>query len=257
MSLYTPTRRDLGLLILILLTAAFVRLNQLDALSTYRYDAGTLSQLVLEMNEGKSLPLLGIASSAGVPNSPMTVYLLAPLFALNSDPFFVTVMIGLWNVIGVGLLWWLAARYLSPRVAHVATLAYAVSPYAIHYSSAIWAQDYHTPLILLAWALGLYGFVEGWRWAQGLCLAILVAAMQVHFAAWTLMPVYLWLLWWGRQRISWMALTASVMLSILTMIPFVLGIQQQPGQAGSRFDTISGILQYGVTLRPLPIEQVI
>lgn len=218
-------RRDLLVLGLVLLIAGFVRLVQPEIIA-YHQDQADLAGLAQNLVEGKSIPLLGIPSSARLPNSPVTAYVVAIPFLFSSDPVFVTAFIGLMNVIGVGLLWFLARRYLGARVALIASLAYAVNPWAVGYSRSIWAQDYHTPIFLAGLLLGLYGFIEGKRWAQVLCLPVLVIAMQIHFAAWLYAPMYLWLVWVGRSRLFKTGLVVSVVLAGLTMLPYVMGVMQ-------------------------------
>ncbi|NKB16104.1 MAG: hypothetical protein HC774_03095 [Sphingomonadales bacterium] len=79
----------------------------------------------------------------------------------------------------------LAQRYFSRTVALVTGLTYALNPWAVLYSRKIWAQDYHTPFVLLALLLGLYGFTEdgarSWKRqiAQILCLPLLLFALQL------------------------------------------------------------------------------
>ncbi len=251
------TQPSLWGLALVLAVAAFLRMGD-GALGThFRYDEGTLALLALDMVNGVNLPLLGIPSSAGVPNSPMTVYALALPFAISSSPLFVTLSIAVWNVLGVGLLWFIAHRYVGIGVGLVAGLVYAVSPYAVYYSRSIWAQDYHTTFILLALLLGLLGFYEGRRWAQALCLPVMLVGIQIHFAAWTLLPLILILLWMGRKQLSWRAMAVSVALSIAVMLPFALGIMGQSTGAAGRFSTILNIIRGGLTFRADPIHQMI
>ena len=222
----TPGRRDLLALVIVLVVAALVRMGDGGRLSEYAYDQATLSSLALDMATGRDLPLLGIQSSAGLPNSPMTVYVLAIPYLFTHDPQAVMLWIAAFNVLGVGLLWLLAYRYFNPTVAFVAGLAYALHPHAIHYSRSIWAQDYHTPILLAALLLALYGFLERKRWAQALCLPLLLVGVQIHYAAWALLPAFVWIMWTGRRNIDWRALALGLLLAALTLVPFVLGISQ-------------------------------
>lgn len=153
----------------------------------------------------------------------MTVYVLIPFFLISTDPVIVTALIAVFNLLGIALLWVIAYRYFHPSIAVIACLAYAVNPWAIGYSKSIWAQNYHTPIFLAGLLLGLLGFLEGKRWAQLLCLPILVIAMQIHLAAWALLPVYVWFIWMGRKQISWKVLFASFGLTVITLIPYGIG----------------------------------
>ncbi len=241
------TRRDGLALLLILLVAALLRLDQAGVVE-FRHDEAMLSLLAQDMAEGKTFPLTGIPSSVGIPNPPASVYMVAVPYALGADPQAATLFIAAFNVIGVGLLWLIAHRYFSRTAALVAGLAYAVSPWAVLYSRKIWAQDFHTPLVLLAVLLGLYGFGEGKRWAQVLCLPVLIFALQIHFAAWALLPVFGVVLWLGRKNISLPALITSFGLAALTLVPFALGLshilQADPDRLSSALDRNAGPLTF-------------
>ena len=142
---------------------------------------------------------------------------------------------------GVGIFWLICLRYFGSFVALIAGLAYAISPWAVLYSRKIWAQDFHTPFILLGLLLGMYGFWEAARrneglkhkyiynrhdLAQTLSLPILLFGMQIHFAAWALLPIYGILLWKGRHRISGRALIVSLLLSAFVLLPYAIGLSQ-------------------------------
>ncbi|HEX2905576.1 MAG TPA: glycosyltransferase family 39 protein, partial [Phototrophicaceae bacterium] len=219
------TRLDALALLLVLLVAALLRLGN-PGVVEFLHDEAMLSLLAQDMAAGKGVPLTGIPSSVGVPNPPISVYIMALPYALGADPQAATLFVAALNVIGVGLLWLITYRYLGRLIALIAGLAYAVNPWALLYSRKIWAQDFHTPLVLLTLGLGLYGFGENKRWAQVLCLPVLIVALQIHFAAWALLPLYLWLLWLGRKNLSWRVLFLSFALAGLTLVPFLLGLTQ-------------------------------
>lgn len=216
------TRRDLLGLALVLFIAAILRLGE-PGMVEFLHDEAYLSLLAQDMVAGGPIPVTGIPSSVGIPNPPISLYIMAIPYALSSSPVFATLFIAALNVVGVGLLWLIAHRYINRKVALLAALAYALNPWAVLYSRKIWAQDLHTPFVLFGLILGLYGFVEGKRWAQVLCLPLLFLAFQIHFAAWALLPLYLWQ---GRKRISWLALGVSVMLAVATLIPFLIGLSR-------------------------------
>lgn len=252
----TMTRPAWMSFVIILFIASVLRLGDAGRVTTFRYDQAQLSLLALKATSGEALPLLGIQSSAGVPNSPMTVYFLMLPFWLTHNPLIVNLFIAVWNVLGVGVFWWLVYRYFGLEVASIAGLAYAVNPFAVFYSRIIWAQDYHTPFILLALCFGFLGFREGKRWAQVLCLPIFFIGLQIHFAAWTLLPLYLWFIWGGWRNLSWRHLGLSVILALLTILPFALGLAQESGGAVARANTIASIVEDGLRFRWYPLQQV-
>lgn len=230
----SPRRRDLPVLLFILFIAAWMRLGR-GAAVEYFHDDAMLATLALEMADGKRFPLTGILSSTGIPNPPAGVYVMAIPFSLSSDPNAALHFIMLLNVFGVGLLWLMAHRYFGRRTAFAAGLVYAVNPWAVLFSRKIWAQDFHTPLILLGLLLLLYGFwetrAEGQRRrfsliAQSLSLPLLLFAFQIHFAAWALFPLIPIVLWFGRKRIIWPGMATAALLSLLVLLPYLIGLSQ-------------------------------
>ncbi len=256
---YVLAHRDRMTLVAILLVAALVRWGDLGHTADFQYDQGELSQLVLDMLHGERFPLLGVESSAGVRNSPMTVYLLAPLFVISSHPLWVTFGIAMFNVIGVGLLWWIVRRTIGPRAADWSALIYALNPHAIRYSRAIWAQNYHTPFILAGLGLAMLGFWDRRRWAQVLSLPLLIVGVQVHYAAWPLVATYGVIVLLGWRQIDWRALVVSGVLAALTLAPFVYGsLDSGDGQAFSdKLNYTRAIIQYDLRLRQETIDHVI
>ncbi|MCY3834218.1 MAG: hypothetical protein OXG85_14490 [Chloroflexi bacterium] len=221
-------------LLLVVLLAAALRLGRSDVVE-YFHDDAMLATLALELADGQRFPLTGILSSTGIPNSPVSVYFLALPFALFSDPAVVIHFVMIWNALGVALLWLLARWHCGWRIALFAGLAYAVNPWAVLFSRKIWAQELHTPIIILGLLLLLKGFWElrdsGRRArsvavSQSLGLPILLFGLQFHFAAWPLallIPVSFWL---GRRRLHIGAVLAAVALSTAVCAPYALGLAQ-------------------------------
>jgi 4-amino-4-deoxy-L-arabinose transferase-like glycosyltransferase len=214
------TGRDALALVLILLVAAVMRFGEPGIVEFY-HDEAMLSMRAQEMAAGETFPTEGILSSVGIPNPPTSVYVMWLPYLLTDDPLFATLYVAALNVMGVGLLWLLARRGFGRTAALAAGLAYALNPWAVLYSRKIWAQDFHTPFVLAALLLGVYGFVEsaaesgrsaasplggtkyGGRFlAQALCLPVLLFGLQIHFAAWALLPLYAWVPVAGRRQIS-------------------------------------------------------
>lgn len=247
LTLHPIKARDQLILVLILFVAAILRFGDLHH-AEFFHDEAMLSLLAQDMTRGGDFPLQGILSSVGIPNPPTSVYVMAIPYLFSDDPLIATGFIALLNVIGVGVLWHIGHRYFSRTVGLIAGLAYAVSPWAVLYSRKIWAQDFHTPLILIAIALGLYGFLEGRRWAQALCLPLLLFALQIHFAAWAVLPLYLIMLWIGRDKIAWRAVILSVGLGLLTLLPYMIGLSQTLTQDPTRVSDAIGRSNQGIGL---------
>ncbi|MBL8163940.1 MAG: glycosyltransferase family 39 protein, partial [Anaerolineae bacterium] len=218
-------RWDVLALLAVLLLAAALRLGEPGVLE-FLHDEAMLSLMAQDMAAGGSIPLTGIPSSVGIPNPPTSVYVMALPYALSHSPQFATLFVAALNVIGVGLLWGIARRWFGAGVALAAGLIYAVNPWALLYSRKIWAQDFQTPFILLALLLALYGFREGRRWAQVLCLPVLFFGLQIHFAAWALLPLFIVLIVRGLRRRDGIVAAAiiGILLALLTLLPFALGL---------------------------------
>lgn len=224
--------RDLAGLALIVLLAAALRLGR-SGVVEYFHDDAMLSTLALELAHGLSFPLTGILSSTGIPNSPVSAYLLAFPFSLSPDPATVIQVIMIWNVLGVALFWGLARRYFGGRIAFIAGLFYATNPWAVLFSRKIWAQELHTPIIMLGLMLLLFGYWhshDGRRRtraifaAQCLSLPLLLFGVQFHFAAWPLIIVVPYVVWLGRERIVRRAFVGGIVLSLLAILPFAIGL---------------------------------
>lgn len=227
--------RDLVTLLLVLLIAAVLRFGDPAAVEFY-HDEAMVALLAQDMALGERFPLTGIISSVGLPNPPQSVYVMALPYLFSDDPLLATIYVAALNVIGVGLVWAIGHRYLGRNAGLIAGLVYALSPWAVLYSRKIWAQDFMTPFLLLALALGLLGFIERKRWAQALCLPVMLWALQIHFAGWALLPLYAVLLWmgWRHRMADRRALMISAVLSVLVMLPYAVGLAQTLGADPTR-----------------------
>jgi len=220
-------------LVLVLILAAGMRLYRADSVEFY-HDEAMVGMLAQEMAVGQTFPLQGIVSSVGIPNPPQTIYTVLPPFWFSNNPVVVTGWVILLNIIGVGLLYVVTLRQFGLRPALLAAAIYAVNPWAVMYSRKLWAQDYTSPFLLLSLLLAQLGFRDGKRWAQVLTAPVMLWGMQIHFAAWALVPLFGWIMLAGRKRWRWRSLILSAILSLLVLTPFILGIIQTLSQDPSR-----------------------
>ncbi len=209
-------------LALILLLAAGLRLGA-PGITEFKRDEANLSRLALDLAQGRDLPLLGISSSVNLPNSPLSAYLFALPYALDSSPVAATWFVGMLGVFAVGLTWWLARRYYGPTPALVAALLYAVAPWGVVYARKIWAQDLLPPFVLLTVLTALLGYAERRRWAQIAHWPLLAVTVQIHIGAFTLIPLSAVALLRWRANINRRALGAGVALAVLTGLPVLAG----------------------------------
>src|SRR5689334_21467638 len=126
-TIYVSRRRALewAALAIILAFAIVFRLGA-PGVVEFRTDEANLSVLSLDMVHGRSFPLLGIDSSVGIPNAPVSVYLMAIPYMFSSSPETATSFVALLGVISVGLMYVLARRYYGSLAAIAASTLYAV-----------------------------------------------------------------------------------------------------------------------------------
>ncbi len=218
-------RRELWLLAAILLLAAVLRLGW-PTLTEFKFSEARLAALALEVTQEGRLPLVGVPSSAGFDHSPLSVYLYVPAFLWTANPIPATIYGGLVGVAAVGLCWWLARRWPGGgvRAAWVASLLFAVSPWAVAFSRKIWQVTFVPLLALVFVGLLLSALVEepGRRWNLAWSLAVYALLVQVHPSAASLAPaLLLWLvLFWRRVRLGPLLIGAG--LAAVTAIPFMV-----------------------------------
>ena len=180
-------------LALVLALAGFLRLGW-PGVNSFGFDEARVSLLALEMAREGEISSVGIPSSAGVPNPPLFVWLMAFPFALSRDPLFATLCVAAFSSLAVVPLWSMARRAWGPWAALTAGLLYASAPYGVLYSRSIWSQDLMAPLaILWAW-LGLRALNTRHGLALALHIALAGLAWQVHYSGAALIPVTAYLL---------------------------------------------------------------
>lgn len=214
-------RTEMLLLAVILLLTAVLRMGWPE-LTEFKADEAHLLALALEMADFETFPLRGISSSVGFPNFPMSVWLYAlPLFVWK-NVISATVFTGLLNTLAVLGCYWLVRRYWGAEAALTAALLFAVSPWAIHHSRKIWAQNL-LPFFVVGWGItAVLTFVESRRKAIILHFLCLAAAAQAHLAAFALIPAtaLIMLLFW--RRIPWKETLIGLFVAALTFVPFLI-----------------------------------
>lgn len=237
-------------LLLILLLAAYLRLNHLDW-TEFKLDEAHLSQLAYDMARHGQIPLTGIGSSVGIVNPPLAAWLLAIPYSVSASPIVATGFIAALNGLAVLACYGLARRLFAASgkrawiAALAATLLFAVSPWAIIHSRKVWAQDLLPPLVMLwAW-FGYRAFVEGKRGSligHGLLLA---ASIQLHYSALYLIPVSaMWLLAFVR-RVKWQAAAATGLMFVAAFAPFLIA---EAGRGWPSVTRLTAMLQQPVTV---------
>jgi len=229
----------LGLAVLILLLAAFLRLHDVGDYP-FTTDEATHSLLAMQIGQFGNFHLEGPPMSVGRRHSPFSMYVYALPFAISPDPRLARMWTGLLNVIAAAAVYAIGARAFSKPAGLIAALLYAVHPQAVAAARFIWNPQLGAPFAMLYLFTGLVGYLDGRRWAQiahPVCLAL---AAQCHPMAALLAPTSL-LLWgyaaWHDRR-KWHRYAAlagiSVGIGLLFLLPWLVTLKPFSG-AGEPF----------------------
>ncbi len=222
------------LLAAILALAAALRFAHLGAVA-FTFDAAAVSNLAVQWIDQGRLPLQGMVSSTGFRNPPLTVYLISLPMAFSRDPLALTGFVVALNLLAVLGTFWLGRRYWGPAAGLLASLLFAVSPWAVQHSRGVLGQDLLAPGVVLLMICTLAWFVDGRRWMLAAALAVLAALIQVHLAAIALVPLLAVLIAWEliaqRRRGSparlWQPLLVGLALGALLYLPYLVADAQQ------------------------------
>ncbi len=228
----------------ILLVAAVPRMGW-PGLTEFKADEARLLQLALEMADFRQFPLRGISSSVGFPNFPLSVWLYALPLLVWKHVYAATLFTGLLNTLAVAGTYWLARRYWGVPAALTAALMFAVSPWAIHHSRKIWAQNL-LPFLVTGWGItAVLTFVERRGKLIILHLLFLALAAQAHLAGLALVPVTAVYLFLFRRRVNWRAAAVGLIVAGLTALPFLWYLLT----AGQRYLNVEKAVAAGGTAR--------
>jgi len=210
----------------VLILAGVLRLGW-PGIVEFKLDESNLSTLALDLTHGRSLPLLGIDSSVGIHNSPMSVYIMAIPYLFTTNPEIATSFVAALNVISVLQLYLFVRRYYGVPAAFIAALLFAVNPWAVIFARKIWAQDLLPPFVIATVATGAIGLIEGKRWAQWLHFPLLSITGQLHYGAFVLIPITVWFVIVAirRKTVRW-PLMGGLAIAVLLAVPYISGLAQ-------------------------------
>jgi hypothetical protein len=220
------SKLELILLCAVMLLAAWLRFNRLDQVE-FLWDQAEISKWALRMGRESEIAWVGTPSSTGLHSFLGAIWLLAIPYALSPSPIFATGFVVALNVLAVIGCYFLARRWFGRTAALVATLLFAVAPWAVIHSRKIWHSNLLPPFALLHAATGWLAFVRGRRWALLAHSLALATLMQLHFSA---LPFVLLTILWALifcRRLDWRVVVISGLLAALTFIPYVAFDAQQ------------------------------
>ena len=219
-------RRELAILLGLLVIAALLRLPDLATRGTWEADQGHDMLVLRALVRDGVVPLLGPPTSIGdVHHGAWYYYLLSPAAYLTGgdSPLAVVTLIALVGIAAVAVVWWLARSVAGPVAGVVAGLAVAISTAAVDESTFIWNPN----LIGLSSAVALAAAWRAWSGGHGawwLVAAIGTAVtMQCHVLGVALLPIILvpFVMDAGRRPLGWIAL-GWVVVFALAYLPLVV-----------------------------------
>jgi len=208
----------LGLAILI---GAFLRLYRLTELMPFAGDSGRDLIIVRNMLLKKEFPLLGPPTSlTWFYLGPLTYYLWAPaLFLGNFHPASVAVMVALFDLGTIFLLFLLAKEFFNEKTALLASLLYALSPFAIT-QSRIPLHVFLAPFFTVLFFLSLHRFLKEEKNRYFfLCLLLLGVLVQIHLVTGLLFLIFAIFV---VRKLNRRRLLGGGLIFLLPLVPFLI-----------------------------------
>jgi hypothetical protein len=207
-------------LVLILLLAVGLRLTRLELIE-FKYDEATVARGALAIARGERLPAVGMVSSQGPHNLPLSEYLLALPFRLSHDPRLAAGFLGLLGAVAVGLTWWVGRREFGPLVGLVAAALFAASPWAVSFSRKLWAQN--QPVLTLLFVAAMFAWVVRRRpWALVGALAAVGGLIGLHLGGLALVFVLGLVGLFFLRRLRPLPLLVGLAVLLLLVAPYVI-----------------------------------
>lgn len=226
-----------GVLVLILIAAAFFRLFRLHQLLGFWYDQGRDALVIWDLLHNEKFFLIGpVTGIEGIFLGPFYYYLLAVFYWLgNSSPVFAAAGLA-WLTIGaIFLIYVLAAKIYNRKVGLVAAFLYGFS-YSLVVFSRWLANPNPLPFFTMLVLLSFYFFLQGRRiflvlgaFFIGLCLQLEAAS-----AFWFL-PATLVILIWQRKKLNLKVLSLSFLALFITLLPQIVFDLRHQGILRSAF----------------------
>ncbi|MEK9163865.1 MAG: glycosyltransferase family 39 protein, partial [Chloroflexota bacterium] len=182
-------------------------------------------------------PLLGPPMAVGLWHSPLSVYLYAIPYAFSLDPRVARAFTGLMNVIALGLMYAMGARYFNRKAALAAALLYAIHPDMITAARAINNAQLGAPFAVAYVFTGLLGYCEDQRLARLAHLPLLSLAGQCHPHTFAIAPISFvllasaWSRWPNRRRQIIFDFLVSGLIAAVLLAPWGIGFYQFAQQA--------------------------
>ena len=208
------------LLLGILILGLALRLAQ-PTLVEFKRDEATIARLGQAIAYEGYRPAVGVGSSLGIDNLPLTLYLMALPLRAWSDPLSAVVFTILLNSLALPACYLLGKAFLGKRAALLATLLFAVSPWAVLYARKIWARTLPLMTIVFVGMLWL-AIAHKKPWALVASFGTLAALLGLQLEALAFVPLLGLVLIRYHRELSWRALLLGLLVLVGLLAPYVL-----------------------------------
>lgn len=210
------------IVVLILATAAFLRLYKISEFMTFLGDEGRDALIVKAFVTKGDIILIGPPTSIGnMYLGPIYYYMMAPFLALTRlNPVGPAVMVALIGTATVFLIYLFGREWFGKVAGLVASAIYAVAPVTIIYSHSSWNPN-PAPFFSIIAIYSLYCVLaKGKFWWMVVGAASLAAALQMHYLATLLIPTFgiFWLT--GFFKFAKSNLKKYLILSFISFLVF-------------------------------------
>ncbi len=214
----TKHRTHLVPLALVLAVGFALRLLQ-PTLVEFKRDEATIARLGQAIAYEGYLPAVGVDSSLGIDNLPLTLYLAALPLRVWADPLSVVVFTCLLNSLALLVCYWLTRAGLGKTEALLATLFFAVSPWAVLYARKIWSRT--LPIFTLAFMVSLFlTFVLRRKWALVAAFVSLAGLLGLQLEALAFVPILGLAILLYRDAVAWRPLLVGIFVFCLLLLPY-------------------------------------
>jgi len=184
---------EFAILVLILATAAFLRLWRISDYMTFLGDEGRDVIVVKNLITKGDLIFIGPVTSIGnMYLGPLYYYMIAPFLALwHLNPVGPSVMVALIGTATVFLTYLTGRLFFSKEVGIFASSLYAIAPIPIIYSHSSWNPNpmpFFALLVIICLFLALKKIQPFWLLGVGASLAFV---LQMHYLGFLMFPVVL------------------------------------------------------------------
>ncbi|HRT39931.1 MAG TPA: glycosyltransferase family 39 protein [Candidatus Woesebacteria bacterium] len=242
-------RRDVLILILILIVSAFFRLYRIDGYMEFLGDQGRDAIIIRDFLKHGNLFFIGPPTSIGhMYLGPYYYYLISPfLWLFNFNPVGLAVFVAILGVATTYLFYFVGSRWFNRAIGLTAAFLFAISPVAIKYNTFSWNPNV-MPFFAL---LFVYCLIEKkYIWAS---LAF-IGCLNSHYFSLALLPLagLYWLINYKKDDLK--PTIAAIIIFLISLTPQILFDLKHQGTNAQAFKTF--FTQRETTVSILPYKAV-